>query len=123
MQNRKQGIKTLIMDNHIVVGVGNIYATESLFLAGIHPQRSGASLSLDECRRLVRQIRSILGKAIRQGGTTLRDFVGGDGKPGYFAQQLLVYGREGEPCKYCGTALQGIRQGQRATVFCPVCQL
>ncbi len=123
VRNRKQGVKTLIMDNHIVVGVGNIYATESLFLAGIHPQRSGASLSLDDCRRIVRQIRSILGKAIRKGGTTLRDFVGGDGKPGYFAQQLLAYGREGEPCKHCGTTLQGIRQGQRATVFCPVCQL
>lgn len=122
LQHRQQAIKPLLMDNRIVVGVGNIYASESLFMAGIHPARSGATLDREECGRLVRHIRAILGKAIRQGGTTLRDFVGGDGKPGYFARQLMVYGREGEPCKQCGTTLVGIRQAQRATVFCPVCQ-
>lgn len=122
VQNHRQAIKTLIMDNHIVVGVGNIYANEALFMAGIHPQRPAASLTPAECRRLVSQIRRVLGRSVRQGGTTLRDFVGGDGKPGYFAQQLQVYGREGEACRQCGHSLQGIRLGQRATVFCLVCQ-
>lgn len=122
VQNHRQAIKTLLMDNHIVVGVGNIYANEALFMAGIHPQRPAASLTSVECRRLVSQIKRVLGRSVRQGGTTLRDFVGGDGKPGYFAQQLQVYGREGEACRQCGHSLQGIRLGQRATVFCPVCQ-
>lgn len=122
LSGRRQAIKTLLMDNHIVVGVGNIYANEALFLAGIHPARPGASLASAECRALVRQVKAILARAIRQGGTTLRDFVGGDGKPGYFAQQLYVYGREGEACKRCGATLEGLRLGQRATVFCPACQ-
>lgn len=122
LQGRRQSVKVLIMDNHIVVGVGNIYANEALFMAGIHPQRSGTSLTLAECRLLVRQIKAILARAIRQGGTTLRDFVGGDGKPGYFAQQLMVYGREGLGCKRCSTPLDSVRLGQRATVFCPRCQ-
>lgn len=122
LQKRKQPIKTSIMDSHLVVGVGNIYANEALFMAGIHPQRSSSSLSLEECSLLVREIKAILASAIRRGGTTLRDFVGGDGKPGYFAQELMVYGRGKAACKRCQTALQEIRLGQRTTVFCPACQ-
>ena len=122
LKNRKQPIKTLIMDSHLVVGVGNIYANEALFLAGIHPQRAGQSLTAEECQRLVQHIKQILRRAIQRGGTTLRDFVGGDGKPGYFAQELLVYGRAGEPCLHCQTPLLEIRLGQRSTVFCPHCQ-
>ena len=122
LQNRKQPIKTLIMDSHLVVGVGNIYANEALFMASIHPQRSGSSITLEECKQLVNQIKKILTHAIRRGGTTLRNFVGGDGKPGYFAQELMVYGHGGEACKRCSTTLQEIRLGQRTTVFCPLCQ-
>lgn len=122
LQNRKQPIKTLIMDSHLVVGVGNIYANEALFMAGIHPLRSGSSLTQPECTQLVKHIKAILTHAIRRGGTTLRDFVGGDGKPGYFAQELLVYGHGGNPCRHCHTTLQEIRLGQRTTVFCPSCQ-
>lgn len=122
LQNRKQPIKTLVMDNHIVVGVGNIYANEALFMAGIHPLRQGGSLTLEDCRLLTKEIKSILASAIRRGGTTLRDFVGGDGKPGYFAQELMVYGRGKEACKHCASDLQEIRLGQRTTVFCPACQ-
>lgn len=120
--SRRQAIKQVIMDNTVVVGVGNIYANESLFLSGIHPTRPAASLTSDECQRLSAQIKRVLSKAIKQGGTTLRDFVGGDGKPGYFAQQLYVYGREGEPCKHCTHPLEGMKLGQRATVYCPICQ-
>lgn len=122
LQSRKQPIKISIMDSHLVVGVGNIYANEALFMAGIHPQRSSSSLTLEECCCLVREIKTILASAIRRGGTTLRNFVGGDGKPGYFAQELMVYGRGKAACKHCQTALQEIRLGQRTTVFCPACQ-
>lgn len=122
LEKRKQPIKTLIMDSHLVVGVGNIYANEALFLAGIHPLRQGQSLTADECRLLVQQIKKILRRAIQRGGTTLRDFVGGDGKPGYFAQELLVYGRAGAACHHCKAVLEEIRLGQRTTVFCPRCQ-
>ena len=122
LQNRKQAIKTLIMDSHLVVGVGNIYANEALFMSGIHPQRSGSSITLAECTLLVSQIKKILAHAIRRGGTTLRNFVGGDGKPGYFAQELMVYGHGGSACKRCQTTLQEIRLGQRTTVFCSQCQ-
>ena len=121
-RGKSQAIKTLIMDGKVVVGVGNIYANESLFKAGIRPQTAAAKLSRPACERLVAEIKDVLAAAITQGGTTLRDFVGGDGKPGYFAQQLLVYGRGGEPCKVCGTILKELRQGQRASVYCPSCQ-
>lgn len=119
---RQQAIKLALMDNHVVVGVGNIYANESLFLSGIRPTRPAASLTDDECELLVAQVKKVLSRSIKQGGTTLRDFVGGDGKPGYFAQKLYVYGREGEACKRCGHPLEGLRLGQRATVYCPICQ-
>jgi formamidopyrimidine-DNA glycosylase len=110
------------MTSEVVVGVGNIYATESLFKAGIDPRRPAGKVSKQRYERLVAEIKRILEYAITRGGTTLRDFLSSDGKPGYFAQELLVYGRGGESCKSCGSTLKEIRQGQRATVFCPRCQ-
>ena len=121
-RGKKQAVKTFIMDGSVVVGVGNIYANESLFSAGIRPQTPAGKVSLPRYERLVEEIRTVLDRSIIQGGTTLRDFVGGDGKPGYFAQQLLVYGRGGQPCKVCATALKELRLGQRSTVYCPHCQ-
>lgn len=121
-RKRSKDVKTFIMDSHIVVGVGNIYANESLFSAGIRPTKAAAKLTRKQCERWVEEIKKVLQRSITQGGTTLRDFVGGDGKPGYFAQQLNVYGRGGEPCRTCGTTLKEIRQAQRATVYCPSCQ-
>ncbi len=119
---RKIAIKNLIMDGKVVVGVGNIYATESLFLAGIHPQRACNRIARTRIDTLVGHIKVILTRAIRQGGTTLRDFQHEDGKPGYFAQELLVYGREGLPCPQCGQALLNKRIGQRSSVYCRYCQ-
>ncbi len=110
------------MDSHVVVGVGNIYANEALFLAGILPTRKAGSISKARYARLVAAIKQVLASAIKSGGTTLRDFVGGDGKPGYFKQSLHVYGRGGEACTRCDAQLIEIRQGQRATVYCPRCQ-
>ncbi|TNC86802.1 MAG: DNA-formamidopyrimidine glycosylase [Thalassolituus sp.] len=121
-RGKTQAVKTFIMDGRVVVGVGNIYANESLFLAGIRPQTPAGKISKARYQRLTETIRQVLAAAIEQGGTTLRDFVGGDGKPGYFAQQLYVYGRGGESCKNCDATLKEIRQGQRATVYCPQCQ-
>lgn len=121
-RGRKTAIKTFLMDGRVVVGVGNIYANEALFRAGIRPDRAAGRVGLARYQRLVGSVQAILADAITQGGTTLRDFVGGDGKPGYFAQQLQVYGRGGKPCRDCGTVLREIRQSNRATVFCPVCQ-
>jgi formamidopyrimidine-DNA glycosylase len=105
-----------------VVGVGNIYANEALFLAGIRPNLAAGRVTLASYRRLADAVRQVLSGAIEMGGTTLRDFVNQDGQPGYFRQSLYVYGREGQPCKRCGTVLRGVRIGQRATVFCPNCQ-
>lgn len=122
-RNRKLAIKVFIMDNAQVVGVGNIYANEALFRAGIDPRRAAGSVSLKSYQRLVEIIRDVLAAAIKQGGTTLRDFVGGDGKPGYFAQELNVYGRGGLPCKACGAVLCEVKLGQRASVWCKVCQV
>lgn len=121
-RKRKQAIKTWVMDSKIVVGVGNIYANESLFNAGIHPLKPAGKVSRVQYTRLCHEIKTVLEKAINQGGTTLRDFVGGDGKPGYFAQQLNVYGRGGEPCTQCGKALIEKNVGQRSTVYCTNCQ-
>jgi formamidopyrimidine-DNA glycosylase len=121
-RKRSQAIKQFIMDSHQVVGVGNIYANESLFKAGILPLRQACALTHAQCQSLVDNIKQVLNGAIAQGGTTLRDFVGGDGKPGYFQQQLLVYGRGGEPCKLCSATLTEIRMSARATVYCGVCQ-
>jgi formamidopyrimidine-DNA glycosylase len=118
----QQNIKTWLMNASNVVGVGNIYANESLFGAGIHPLKVARTLSRPRCEKLAAEIKKVLARAIEQGGTTLRDFVGGDGKPGYFAQELNVYGRGGEPCKTCAKPLIEKRVGQRTTVYCNVCQ-
>ena len=121
-RKRKQAIKQFVMDSHTVVGVGNIYASEALFAAGIRPQLAAGKLSRPRCEALVAAIKNVLARAIEQGGTTLRDFVDGDGKPGYFQQQLQVYGREAEPCSRCGAVIKLLRLGQRASYYCPRCQ-
>lgn len=115
-------VKPFIMDHHVVVGVGNIYASESLFAAGIHPLRPAGQVTLDEYERLALAIRDILKEAIRQGGTTLRDFLGGAGEPGYFRSFLRVYDRRAQPCFACGEPIQHCRVGQRSTYYCPRCQ-
>lgn len=121
-RGRRQSVKTFIMDNHTVVGVGNIYAQESLFRAGIHPSRAAGRISAARYQRLADAIKTVLGEAIAAGGTTLRDFLSASGQPGYFSQSLSVYGREGEPCGVCATPLKGTRHGQRSTCYCPHCQ-
>jgi formamidopyrimidine-DNA glycosylase len=121
-RNRKVSIKQFIMDSKVVVGVGNIYANEALFLAGIRPGIRASSLSRSRCHQLVATIRQVLSAAVDLGGTTLRDFTSADGEPGYFAQSLNVYGRGSEDCRVCGASLKEIRQGQRSTVYCPMCQ-
>lgn len=121
-RKRSQAIKQFIMDSKIVVGVGNIYANESLFMAGIKPIRKAGSLTRKNCEDLVRDIKFVLQRSIDQGGTTLRDFVGGDGKPGYFKQQLLVYGRGDQPCMTCKKPLKEVRMNDRTTVYCVACQ-
>ena len=121
-RGRKVAIKQFLMDQHVVVGVGNIYASEALFRAGISPRRAAGRVSRARFESLVAAVRDVLGEAIRQGGTTLRDYVNAEGTPGYFRQQLYVYERAGEPCRRCGTAVRQIVQGQRSTYFCPVCQ-
>jgi formamidopyrimidine-DNA glycosylase len=119
---RTASIKQVIMNAHTVVGVGNIYANEALFRAGIHPLRAAGRISTTRLAVLVDAIRAVLGEAIQMGGTTLRDFVGGDGKPGYFKQSLNVYDRADEPCKRCGTPIRRRIEGQRATYYCSRCQ-
>ena len=121
-KKRQVPIKSLIMDSHVVVGVGNIYANEALFLSGIRPSKSASKISRQRYDLLVSAIKSVLAEAVKQGGTTLRDFVGGDGKPGYFKQSLHVYGRGGLLCDRCQTSLKDISLAQRSTVYCPKCQ-
>ncbi|GGH89887.1 DNA-formamidopyrimidine glycosylase [Pseudomonas fluvialis] len=121
-RGRSLAVKPFIMDNAVVVGVGNIYASEALFAAGIDPRREAGSISRARYLRLGEEIKRILAYAIERGGTTLRDFVGGDGQPGYFQQELFVYGRGGEFCKTCGSTLREVKLGQRASVYCPRCQ-
>lgn len=123
-KSRKKTIacKNFIMNNDIVVGVGNIYACESLFMAGIHPTLAAQNLTRKQCERLVQVIKEVLTKAIIQGGTTLKDFIQPDGKPGYFTQVLQVYGRKGESCHDCGTPIESQIIGQRNSFFCPKCQ-
>jgi formamidopyrimidine-DNA glycosylase len=121
-RGRKLAIKTFIMNSRVVVGVGNIYANEALFRAGIHPARAAGRISLHRYRQLVDAIRLVLTEAIRQGGTTLRDFVGGEGKPGYFSQSLQVYNRGDLPCPRCETPIREARIGQRSSFYCPACQ-
>lgn len=121
-RGRSAAVKTFLMDSHIVVGVGNIYANEALFSAGIRPDRAAGRISRARYAALADEVKRVLARSIVQGGTTLRDFVGGDGKPGYFRQQLNVYGRGGESCQVCKTTLDEIRLGQRSTVYCRRCQ-
>jgi formamidopyrimidine-DNA glycosylase len=119
---RAAAIKLVIMDAKVVVGVGNIYASEALFRAGIRPQTPARRLSKARLAKLVAAIRAVLTEAIAAGGTTLRDFLHTTGEPGYFKQQLFVYGRQGEPCRACGTPIRHSVLGQRATYHCPLCQ-
>jgi len=121
-QGRMTAVKNLIMDSRVVVGVGNIYASESLFLAGIHPQRPCNRISARRYERLAQTIRQVLNDAIAQGGTTLRDFSREDGSPGYFALALRVYGKTGEPCPVCGSPIRQKRIGQRSSFYCGRCQ-
>ena len=121
-RKRKQAVKGWLMDSKVVVGVGNIYANESLFLAGIHPLKAAGKLTRPQAEKLCTVVKQVLGKAIEQGGTTLRDFVGGDGQPGYFKQQLFVYDRGGLPCKTCNKILLEKQINQRTTVYCTHCQ-
>ena len=121
-RGRRTAIKQFLMDGHQIVGVGNIYASESLFRSGINPRMQARRLSLERCVRLSRAIKDTLRSAIRAGGSSLRDFVGSDGKRGYFQQRYRVYGRAGKPCRFCGEKIRRIVQGQRATFFCPRCQ-
>lgn len=122
LAKKRLSIKSAIMDQRIIVGVGNIYATEALFKAEIHPLRPANSLLINELKRLVNAIKCILRSAIAKGGSSLKDFLNSDGQPGYFTQQLNVYGRAGLPCLQCQSLLQLSRIGQRATVYCQHCQ-
>jgi formamidopyrimidine-DNA glycosylase len=121
-KKRTCSIKSFIMNSHIVVGVGNIYASEALFKAGINPKRKAGSVSLARLEKLVDAIKITLKQSIEQGGTTLKDFTGEDGQPGYFAQKLLVYGRNNEDCTVCGKSIKQFTQQARSTYYCPNCQ-
>lgn len=122
LRTRSAAIKVVIMDAHVVVGVGNIYASESLFRACIHPETSAKALTLAQCHLLVTEIKGTLSAALAAGGSSLRDFFGADGNPGYFQQTYFVYGRTGQPCLTCGQTVQCIRLGQRSTFYCAHCQ-
>ncbi len=122
LKSRSAAIKIAIMDSHLVVGVGNIYASESLFRARIHPEMLAKNVTLKQCEKLVAEIKLTLNAALEAGGSSLRDFFGADGKPGYFQQAYFVYGRTGEPCKVCNKPIKCIRLGQRSTFYCTVCQ-
>lgn len=121
-RNRSTAIKLVLMDSHVVAGVGNIYANEALFRAGVPPRTAARRLSRLRYDLLAEQIRVTLELAINAGGSSLRDYVGADGMAGNFQSQFLVYDRAGEPCQRCGTAIKGIQQGQRSTYYCPKCQ-
>ena len=121
-RKRRTAIKNVIMDAHTVVGIGNIYANEALFRSGIHPASPAYRLSLRRCQNLVSEIKATLSQAINAGGSTLRDFVDSHGNPGYFQQTYFVYGRDRLPCRNCADPIQLLRQGNRATFFCPTCQ-
>ena len=121
-RKRRVAIKQLLMNSHLVVGVGNIYANEALYRARIRPKRQARGLKREEAARLVRAIRDVLAMAIKVGGTTLRDYVGADGNPGYFRQKLYVYERGGEACRNCKQPVRQLTQGQRSTYYCATCQ-
>lgn len=122
LRNKTAPIKNIIMDSHLVVGVGNIYASESLFRAGIHPRTEANKVSKSRCEKLVNEIKATLNDALQAGGSSLRDFFGADGNPGYFQQEYFVYGRTGQPCRICGAPIKTVRLGQRSTFYCPNCQ-
>jgi formamidopyrimidine-DNA glycosylase len=121
-RRRKVAIKQLLMNSQLVVGVGNIYASEALFKAKVRPKRQARNLTREEVTRLVKAVKSVLSMAIKVGGTTLRDYVGADGEPGYFRQKLFVYERNKQPCRTCTTPVRQLTQGQRSTYYCPTCQ-
>ncbi len=121
-RRRSVSLKPFLMDSHVVVGVGNIYASEALFRARISPRRAAGRITRAEAAALVQAIKDVLTDAIHTGGTTLRDYVNADGVPGYFRQQLYVYERAGEPCRICRTPVKHAVQGQRSTYWCPTCQ-
>lgn len=121
-RQRHASIKQVLLAGEVVVGVGNIYASESLFRAGIRPQTAASKISKARYHRLAQEIRATLAAAVKQGGSSLRDFVGGDGQRGYFQMNHFVYGRAGEPCRVCQTPIRVLRQGQRSTFYCPQCQ-
>lgn len=122
LQARRSAIKQVLLAGDIVVGVGNIYASEALFAAGIAPTLSASGLSQVRAERLHGAIRSVLARALEQGGSTLKDFSSAEGKSGYFQLEAMVYDRAGQPCRACGATIQALRQGQRSTFFCPDCQ-
>ena len=122
LKRRKAAIKQVLLAGDVVVGVGNIYASEALFLAGIRPTLSAARLSRRRSAGLFQAIREVLARAVAKGGSTLRDFSSASGENGYFQLEAMVYGREGQPCRVCGAPIQAIRQGQRSTFFCSTCQ-
>ena len=121
-RGRRVAVKHFLMDAHVVTGVGNIYASEALFHAGVHPLRAAGRISRARYDRLAASVRATLERALAAGGTTLRDFADASGHPGYFQNECAVYGREGEPCRACGTPIRQLRQGQRSTFYCPRCQ-
>ena len=121
-RRRDVAIKVLLMNAAVVVGVGNIYASEALYAAGVRPARAARRVTRAECRRIAEAIKTVLTRSIEMGGTTLRDFVDSDGEPGYFAQSLAVYGRGGEPCRTCAAPIGQRVLGQRSTFWCPGCQ-
>ena len=121
-RGRRIAVKPFLMNAHVVVGVGNIYASEALHRAGIHPKRAAGRIAAQRYAQLADCIRTVLQESIRAGGTTLRDFYGGDGKPGYFTQELRVYDREGEACMNCGAPIRQTVIGQRSTYYCTACQ-
>lgn len=122
LRGKTCAIKSALMDASVVVGVGNIYANEALFMAGIHPTAIAGRVSLARLEALVRAVKRVLARSIQRGGTTLRDFLNERGEPGYFSQSLRVYDREGKPCRRCGREIVRVLQSQRATYFCPSCQ-
>jgi formamidopyrimidine-DNA glycosylase len=121
-RGRSAAIKQLLLAGNVVVGVGNIYASEALFRARIHPATAAGRISRARYARLAAEIIAVLGEAIDKGGSTLRDFTRSDGEPGYFQLDYFVYGREGQPCRVCGAPVRGLRQGQRSTFYCARCQ-
>jgi formamidopyrimidine-DNA glycosylase len=121
-RGRRVAVKQFLMNGRIVTGVGNIYASEALFQARVHPLRSTGQVSVARWERIAQAVRATLERAIAAGGTTLRDFASAEGRPGYFQHEFAVYGRDGQPCLKCGTRIRALRQGQRSTFYCPRCQ-